>query len=216
MLRKLLRRRFLVPAFVIFALLAGTILLCNFLVARHEKFVFENPENVPATRTALVLGTAPTTRDGLTNVYFVNRIAATKRLFDSGKIERILVSGDNRSHDYNEPQAMKNELVRLGVPAEKIYCDYAGLRTLDSVVRAKEIFGQEKFVVVSQAFHCERAVFLARSRGIEAFGFVAENALSPGYTVRNWLRERLARVAAVADILFMRSPKHLGEPVIIK
>lgn len=197
-------------------LVAGTILACNLLVATGEKFVFENPEDVPATQTALVLGTAPTTRGGGINIYFANRIAATKKLFDSGKIEHIIVSGDNRTHDYNEPLAMKNALVRLGVPAEKIYCDYAGLRTLDSVVRAREIFGQEKFVVVSQAFHCERAVFLARSRGIEAVGFVAVDNPPLRYKIKLWLRERLARVAAVADILFMRSPKHLGEPVMIK
>lgn len=197
-------------------LVAGTIIACNLLVATGEKFVFENPEDVPARQTALVLGTAPTTRSGGINIYFANRIAATKRLFDSGKIERIIVSGDNRTHNYNEPQAMKNALVRLGVPAEKIYCDYAGLRTLDSVIRAREIFGQEKFVVVSQAFHCERAVFLARSRGIEAVGFVAVDNPPLRYKIKLWLRERLARVAAVADILFMRSPKHLGEPVMIK
>lgn len=209
-------RRCRAVALILFLLVAGTILACNLLVATGEKFVFENPEDVPAMQTALVLGTAPTTRGGGTNIYFANRIAATKKLFDSGKIERIIVSGDNRTHDYNEPQAMKNALVRLGVPAEKIYCDYAGLRTLDSVVRAREIFGQEKFVVVSQAFHCERAVFLARSRGIEAVGFVAVDNPPLRYKIKLWLRERLARVAAVADILFMRSPKHLGEPVMIK
>lgn len=193
-----------------------TLIACNWLVARNEKFIFENPKDVPATQTALVLGTAPVTRSGGINVYFAARIAAAKALFDSGKIERILVSGDNRTHDYNEPDAMKNALVAHGVPAEKIYCDYAGLRTLDSVVRAKEIFGQEKLVVVSQAFHCERAVFLARAHGIEAVGFVATDNPPLAYKIKLWLRERLARVAAVADILFARSPKHLGEPVLIK
>ena len=201
-------------ACILFA--AGTLVACNWIVSRSERFVFENPADVPATPTALVLGTAPTTLHGGINIYFANRISATKRLFDSGKIERILVSGDNRRHDYNEPQAMKEALVARGIPAEKIYCDYAGLRTLDSVVRAKEIFGQEKIIVISQAFHCERAVFLARARGIDAVGFVALDNPPLLYKIKLWLRERLARVAAVADILFMRSPKHLGEPVPIK
>ena len=207
--------RFLVPVLAILILLAGTIFACNSLVAQSRKFVFENPEDIPVMPTALVLGTAPTTRDGATNIYFAARIAATKALFDAGKIERILVSGDNRSHDYNEPQAMKDALVARGVPAKKIYCDYAGLRTLDSVVRAKEIFGQEKVVVVSQAFHCERAVFLARSRDIEAIGFVAANNPPLFDKIKLWMRERLARVVAVSDIIFMRSPKHLGDPVSI-
>lgn len=212
MLRKLHSRSVFVPAIFLFALLAGTILLCNGLVAQNRRYVFENPDNIPAMPTALVLGTAPTTRRGKPNAYFVARIRAAKRLFDSGKIERLLVSGDNRSHDYNEPQAMKNALVQLGIPAEKIHCDYAGLRTLDSVIRAREIFGQERFIVVSQAFHCERAVYLARAHNIEAVGFVAEENPPLYNKIKTWLRERLARVAAVADILFMRSPKHLGKP----
>ena len=108
---------------------------------------------------------------------------------------------------------MKNALIKLGIPEEKIHCDYAGLRTLDSVVRAQAVFGQNRFIVVSQAFHCERAIFLARSRGIEAVGFVAEENPYFAYKIKIRLREHLARVAAVADILFMRSPKYLGEPV---
>lgn len=208
MLKKRFKFRVLIPALI----LVGIIFACNLIVARSEKYVFENPDDLPAIPTALVLGTAPTTRGGNPNTYFSARIRAAKRLFDSGKIERFLVSGDNRSHDYNEPKAMKDALVRLGVPAEKIHCDYAGLRTLDSVIRADKIFGQKKFVVVSQAFHCERAVYLARSHGIEAVGFVAEENPPLVYKVKIWLRERLARVAAVADILFNRSPKHLGTP----
>ena len=213
MLRKIFSRRALIASSIVFLLLAGVILVCNLLVAHNRKYVFETPETVPAMATALVLGTAPTTRGGSANTYFAARIAAAKRLFDSGKIERILVSGDNRRHDYNEPKAMKDALVELGIPEDKIHCDYAGLRTLDSVIRAQAVFGQNRFIVVSQAFHCERAVFLARSRGIEAVGFVAEEHPPLAYKIKIWLRERLARVAAVADILFMRSPKHLGEPV---
>lgn len=216
-MKKLLNRRcFLLLACLLFAALVGVICLCNLFVAHNQKYVFESIDDVPAISTALVLGTAPTTRGGNPNTYFAHRILAAKRLYDSGKIARILVSGDNRTHNYNEPEAMKNALVRLGVPAEKIYCDNAGLRTLDSVVRAQKIFGQEKFIVVSQAFHCERAVFLARSHGIEAVGFVAKENPPLAYKIKIWLRERLARVAAVADILFMRTPKHLGEPVNIK
>ncbi len=213
MLRKIFSRRLLIASVAVFLLLAGVILVCDLLVEHNRKYVFETPEAVPAMATALVLGTAPTTRGGYANTYFDARIAAAKRLFDSGKIERILVSGDNRSHDYNEPEAMKNALIKLGIPEEKIHCDYAGLRTLDSVVRAQAVFGQNRFIVVSQAFHCERAIFLARSRGIEAVGFVAEENPYFAYKIKIRLREHLARVAAVADILFMRSPKYLGEPV---
>lgn len=212
MLRKLYSRSVLLSAILLFSVLAGVILFCNWLVGSNRRYVFENPDDVPAMPIALVLGTAPTTRNGNPNTYFAARIRAAKRLFESGKIEHILVSGDNRSHDYNEPKAMKDALVQLGVPAGKIHCDYAGLRTLDSVVRANKIFGQEKFIVVSQAFHCERAVYLARSHGIEAVGFVAEENPPLYNKIKTWLRERLARVAAVIDILFMRSPKHLGEP----
>lgn len=96
------------------------------------------------------------------NTYFDNRIRAATDLYKSGKIQYIIVSGDNSTKDYNEPEDMQTALVQQGIPKDKIIPDHAGFRTLDSVIRAKEIFGQTQLVIISQKFHNERAVFLAR------------------------------------------------------
>lgn len=95
------------------------------------------------------MGTSPRVKGGKTNPYFKNRIDAAEELFESGKIKYILISGDNRRHNYNEPQAMKDSLVNRGIPKESLVLDFAGLRTLDSMVRSKEIFGQDSVTVIS-------------------------------------------------------------------
>lgn len=167
---------------------------------------------LPEIKTALVLGCAPTL-DGRPNLFFTRRIDAAARLFYAGKVSDILVSGDNGSRRYDETTAMKEALVKAGVPASRIHADYAGFRTLDSVVRAREVFGQERLIVVSQRFHNERAVFLALRHGIEAYAYNAADVTGAG-GARMQAREWLARLRAVLDVTLLRTrPKFLGEPV---
>ena len=174
---------------------------------------FEQVADVPRAPVALVLGCAETLPDGRNNLYFGRRMDAAAELFRSGTVERLIVSGDNSTVSYDEPTAMKAALVARGVPEERIHCDYAGFRTFDSVVRAELVFGQRSFVVVSQRFHAERAVFLARSRGLEAWGYCAE-AVGGGAGLRIRARETVARTAAVLDAHVLGTqPKFLGEPV---
>lgn len=174
---------------------------------------FEQVADVPRAPVALVLGCAETLPDGRNNLYFGRRMDAAAELFRSGTVERLIVSGDNSTVSYDEPTAMKAALVARGVPEERIHCDYAGFRTFDSVVRAELVFGQRSFVVVSQRFHAERAVFLARSRGLEAWGYCAE-AVGGGAGLRMRARETVARTAAVLDAHVLGTqPKFLGEPV---
>lgn len=123
----------------------------------------ESVTDVPRAPVALVLGCSETLPDGRDNLYFARRMDAAAELFHRGGVGHLIVSGDNHSSDYDEPTAMKAALVERGVPEERIHCDYAGFRTLDSVVRAELVFGQRSFVVVSQRPHAERAVFLARA-----------------------------------------------------
>lgn len=164
---------------------------------------------VPSARAAVVLGCSRTVRGGLGNLYYQRRIRAAADLFASGKVRAVLVSGDNHVKSYNEPTDMKGDLVACGVPADKIVCDYAGFRTLDSVIRARKVFGLVDFVVVSQPFHVRRAVFLARGFGINAVGYEAEDV--PGrYSVKTCLREQLAKIAALVDVVIRRQPKFLG------
>ena len=164
---------------------------------------------VPSARAAVVLGCSRTVRGGLGNLYYQRRIRAAADLFASGKVRAVLVSGDNHVKSYNEPTDMKGDLVACGVPADKIVCDYAGFRTLDSVIRARKVFGLEDIIVVSQPFHVRRAVFLARGFGINAFGYEAED-VSGRHSVKTCLREQLAKIAALIDVVIRRQPKFLG------
>lgn len=171
-------------------------------------------EMVPVTPVALVLGCSPKVA-GRANLFFEHRIAAAVALHRAGKVKAFIVSGDNGSHDYDEPTAMKEAMVARGVPEAAIYCDYAGFRTLDSVVRAQSIFGQSRFIIVSQHFHNERAIFLARWHGLDAVGFDAADVLR-SIAPTTYLREYLARVQAVLDVTLLQTrPKFDGPPVMI-
>ena len=126
-----------------------------------------------------------------------------------------MVSGDNGKNNYDEPTDFKNELIKKGIPEDKIFLDYAGFRTLDSVVRAKEVFGQFSLTIVSQKFHNERAIYHAEKHGISAVGFNAKD-LSRRYRHKTRLREYFARTKAVLDVMFRVKPKFLGAKIEIK
>lgn len=196
-----------------FLLCLWLIIVSDFLtISTTGDSIYWELEEVPKNKVWLVLGTSKYIADGRRNLFYVYRLDAVKDLYDAEKIEYVLVSGDNSSQQYNETDSMKEDLVALGIPEEKIYGDYAGFRTLDSVVRAKEIFGQESYTIITQNFHLERAIFLAKSEGIEAIGYPAKDVpvkLAP----RVWIRERLARVKMMIDIVLWVEPKFWGEAI---
>jgi SanA protein len=177
--------------------------------------LFDSPNDVPRTRVGLLLGTSPRTRRGTASEFFHNRIDAAVDLYSRGRIEYILASGDNGSLSYNEPVYMQKELISRGIPPERIFLDYAGFSTLDSVVRARKVFGQDSLVIISQRFHNERALYIAGTAGLEAYGYNA--AAVGGYAGAAVLaREVLARVKAILDIhVFRREPRFLGDPEVI-
>ncbi|WP_395095049.1 vancomycin high temperature exclusion protein [Armatimonas sp.] len=191
------------------------IIACQLIVVggasgRH----FDALTALPPNHVGLVLGTNKFVARGRHNAYYTQRITAAAKLYKAGKVEFLLVSGDNRTSHYNEPVTMKRDLVAAGVPKEKIACDYAGFRTLDSLIRAKEVFGQSKLTIISQRFHNERALFLASANEIEAVAYDAGTGNFPqGKTA---LREILARAQAVLDAWVLRTrPKFLGERISI-
>lgn len=148
------------------------------------------------------------------NYYFMGRMQAAADLWKSGKVRCIIVSGDNRAEDYNEPADMEEDLVKLGVPRDKIVRDHAGLCTYDSVYRAKHVFGADKLIIVSQEDHVNRAVAIANHLNIEAEGLNAPLIpITKSAKLRAWVRERAARVSMVYDLLSGRLPDHMGEPV---
>ncbi|MDE6716379.1 MAG: YdcF family protein, partial [Muribaculaceae bacterium] len=135
--------------------------------------IYTDIDSIPHNKVALLLGTNPINRLGRPNSYFTNRIHTTAALFNANKIDYIIAGGDNHTRKYDEPTAMRDSLMRLGVPENRIILDYAGFRTLDSVVRAKEVFGCDSLTIISQADHNARALYLAKSNGIDAVAFSA-------------------------------------------
>lgn len=180
----------------------------------NEGYLSYQIPDVPAMKTALLLGTSKTLENGQPNAYFDNRIEAAWQLYKSDKIQYIIVSGDNSRKDYNEPEDMQQALIRNGIPEDHIFMDFAGFRTLDSVVRAKEIFGQQKIIIISQKFHNERAVFLAQQNGIEAFGYNAADVNKYAGFKTN-LREYFAKAKAYYDVITGVEPKFGGKKVMI-
>jgi len=193
------------------------LLLCwsNYVIVRKaHSYLFTSIQQLPFMKVALVLGTSAYTSEGHRNAHYYERLTAAKKLYISGKVKYIIVSGDNRSRYYNEPARMKKDLTRMGIPNTVIYCDYAGFRTLDSVVRAKRVFGQKSFIIVSQEYQNIRAVYIARQYGIDAIAFNAEGDFA-WFDARNQLRKWFARLLAVIQVnLFYTQPHFLGQPVI--
>ncbi len=178
-----------------------------------EGKLYDDVAKMPAEdgkkRVALVFGCSEKigSRD---NLYFKYRIEAAAELWKAGNIRGFIVSGDNGAENYNEPEDMKQALIKKGVPAEKIVCDYAGFRTLDSVVRLKEVFDVTEVVFVTQKFHNERAAYLAEKEGIDFIGLNAQ-AVSGNAAKKTNTREYLARVKMLLDTLVSKSPKFLGD-----
>ncbi len=185
------------------------------VVNNAEEKLYTSVRDIPKNKAGLLLGTVKYLSNGRVNLYYQFRVKAAVELYKSGKIDFIIISGDNGSKGYDEPTDFKNDLIKSGIPENKIFLDYAGFRTLDSVVRAKEIFGQNSITIISQQFHNERTIYLAEHFGIKAIGFNARG-ISGKYGIKVQLREYLARVKVFVDILFNVQPKFLGKPIEIK
>lgn len=186
------------------------------VVKSTENKVFTDYALLPDHRVALVLGTSHKQVGGKPNPFFEKRMDTAAELFKSRKIDQFLLSGDNRTRFYNEPVEMRKALVARGVPADVITLDYAGLRTLDSVVRGKEIFGQNKLTIITQPFHSYRALFISKFYDIDAVAMVTEDPdMGSSFKVR--LREYLARPKAVLDLYVLHTtPRFLGNKESLK
>ncbi|WP_346882837.1 ElyC/SanA/YdcF family protein [uncultured Algibacter sp.] len=203
---------------IIFAgiILLIVVLIIDYAVSYKAKtLVYDQVKGLPKNKVGLILGTIKITPSGRINLYYKYRLDAAVALYNAGKIEFILVSGDNGSEGYDEPTAFKDDLVKRGIPKNRIFLDYAGFRTLDSVVRAKAIFGLTELTFISQKFHNERAIFLANHYGMKTIAYNAKNTPTR-YSIKTKLREYLARTKAAIDILFNVQPKFLGDKIKIK
>jgi len=197
--------------FLAISLVIGFALGANlWVVMTTRNQVYQDVDKLPEHDVALVLGTSKSLKGGLPNPFFYQRISAAAELYQNNKVRHFLLSGDNRSRYYNEPIDMKKALMDLGVPDTLITLDYAGLRTLDSIIRCKEIFGQEDITIITQEFHSYRALFISDNYSMNA------DVYSPSVPIKNSLkvrfRELLARPKAVIDIFITRKqPQIMGE-----
>jgi SanA protein len=213
-MKRLFRKKTILRLLVVGILvMAGIIYFCNKKVnnAATGK-IYTDVNAIPFNKVGLLLGTTRFLSGKRPNPYYNFRIEAAAELIRAGKIKYLIISGDNSRTDYDEPTDMRADLIRAGVDSTIIYLDYAGFRTFDSVVRAREIFGQDSITIISQFFHNQRAIFIASKEKISAIGFNARDVSgSNGFKVQ--LREKFARVKLFIDYLFGKKPKFLG-PVI--
>jgi len=200
----------IVLGFLLFLFIIGTNRWIKNSTAKH---LYSDAQLIPNNEVGLLLGTVRTLASGYENQYFTYRIRAAAELYHSSKIKHVIVSGDNHKKSYNEPEDMKQALMELGVPEKAITLDFAGFRTLDSVIRCKEEFQQESFTVISQPFHNQRAVFIARKHKINAIGYNAQD-VGAAYGRKTRFRELFAKTKAVIDVyLLNKQPKFLGPKI---
>jgi SanA protein len=174
-----------------------------------QRQIYTDTASLPHNKVGLLLGTSKWGKGHWVNFYYAYRIEAAVTLFRAGKIDYVLVSGDNRHVYYNEPETMQADLIRAGIPPDRIVLDYAGFRTLDSVLRCKEVFGETEVTIISQPFHNARALFIANRRGLKAVAFNAKD-IDGRYSLKTQAREKLARVKMMMDLIFGKEPKFYG------
>jgi SanA protein len=210
----LLKRFSVITAVIIFFCLVA-VYWCNRLIVQQAAAkTYTDVSAIPYNKTGLLLGTSRLLKNGHSNPYYLYRVQAAAELLKAQNIKYLVVSGDNSRQTYDEPTDMRNDLVKAGVDSSRIYLDYAGFRTFDSVVRLKDIFGQDSVTIISQLFHNERALYTAARLGMHAIAYNAKD-VDAAMGRRTQLREKLARVKAVMDGWLGNRPKFSGVKISI-
>ena len=207
-IKKLIKRLLIIIVLVIITLLTTNLIVIN----SSKNKTYNTVKSIPKNNVGLILGANKYVRNGYINLYYKYRLESAIKLYKANKINYIIISGDNSTKDYDEPNMFKTDLIKNGIPEQHIFLDFAGFRTLDSVVRAKAIFGQENITIISQEFHNQRAIYLAQKHGLHAIGFNAKN-VSKRAGLKTNLREYLAKTKAVIDVLIHKEPKFYGPKI---
>lgn len=212
---KFTRRKMLWFILAPLAIVIVAIIICYSIVSINANgLTYDNVTDIKHNNIGLLLGTSPQTPDNEPNYYYINRIIATAELYNAGKIDTVIASGGDYSSQpgrYNELVAMHDSLVAHGIPDSVIILDYDGTRTLNSIIKAKEVYGCDKITLISQKYHNERAIFLAKQNGIEAIGYNAAPSHIVTKRIKNESRELLARVKLFIDTLIGTKP-HFDTP----
>lgn len=201
----------------IFFILFGLLGITNLYSNNVESLIYNDLKKVPKKKAALLLGTAKYVKGGGKNYFYTYRIRAAVALWKAKKIDAIVVSGDNSTKYYDETTTMYKDLIKAGIPSKYIAKDHAGLRTLDSVVRAEAIFDLDDYIIVSQEFHLKRALYIAQSKGQKAIGFAAKDIKGTATAKKMEAREFFAGIKAFLDVkVLMTEPKFYGKKVKVK
>ncbi|NEG61812.1 outer membrane permeability protein SanA [Pantoea agglomerans] len=204
----MLKRVFIGLFFIILLMMATALGLDRWISWKTAPFIYENVASLPHRQVGVVLGTAKYYRTGVINQYYLYRMQGALNAYNSGKVNYLLLSGDNALQSYNEPMTMRRDLIKAGVDPADIVLDYAGFRTLDSIVRTRKVFDTNDFIIITQRFHCERALFIALQLGIQAQCYAVP---SPKNMLSVRFREVGARLGALVDLfLLKREPRFLG------
>ncbi len=175
--------------------------------------IYSNVKEIPPKKAALVLGTSKYIKKGKQNYFYKYRIDAAVKLWKANKIKAIVVSGD-KSEYYDEVTTMYKDLIKRGIPSKYITKDYHGHRTFDSIVRAKEIFDLDNYIIITQEFHLKRALYIAKSKKQKAIGFTAKSIKGTKSLEKMQAREKLAMIKAYLDLNILNTkPKVLGKKI---
>lgn len=205
---RIFKRVFFALFIIILLVMATALGLDRWISWRTAPFIYEDVASLPHRQVGVVLGTAKYYRTGVINQYYLYRIQGALNAYNSGKVNYLLLSGDNALQSYNEPMTMRRDLIKAGVDPSDIVLDYAGFRTLDSIVRTRKVFDTNDFIIITQRFHCERALYIAQHLGIQAQCYAVP---SPKNMLSVRFREVGARLGALADLYLMkREPRFLG------
>lgn len=195
-------RKFFRYALIIVSFPLAGILFCNIYINLYSgRYLYENSNDLPASKYGLVLGTSKYLVSGGVNEFFTGRVKSSANLYHMGKIQKIIVSGYRESRYYNEPEKMKEDLLALGVPKSQIVLDSAGDRTILSVQNLSGVQLDENIIIISQKAHNQRAVFIARKAGIKAIGYNVPVNIS-GKIYLPYIREIFAKVLAFWEMLW--------------
>lgn len=212
--KSLFRKLLLLVEIVVLIPLITLFVTNQVITTSTQKHLYDSVEQLPENRVGLVLGTSPRIRDGRPNPYFSNRMEAAAKIYHQNKVQYLIVSGDNRTRYYNEPEYMQQALIELGVPASSIFQDHAGIRTFESVMRAREVFGQNDITIISQRFHNQRAVYIAKQKGMDAVAFNAAD-VHQEMNDRTRIREWFAKSRVFYDLFLKGESDYSSESVSI-
>ena len=173
--------------------------------------IYDDVKDIPHNKYALLLATSPITPGGAHNFYFDNRIKATEELYKAGKVDYIIASGGDYTNDHkfgcDEPAAIRDSLVARGIPEDRIILDYDGTRTLNSIIKAKQVYKLDSVTLISQKYHNERAIYLSDKNGIYAIGYNAAPSHIRRNRIKNTVREIFARPKMFLDFVLIDSPE---------